>query len=552
MEEKKEISLDNINKINKSLSSIMDVKVISTSIIAVVAYIFYQFGYSFLYGFYFVEEPVNIISVISNPIPFNFKAVVAIGIISFVCLVTFVYANIYIRERSKKIVVKLVGYLLPTVYAFNILSIIIFVAKPQNSLSLLVQLLSYSYALNSIHILIYSVKDKRSPLIITSIIWTIIFMILLSSIFSIKITIVALLFIWSISVTFEDLLYAISEMIEEKGKYELLFTQQNKISLFLTRPLKDNLIVVCLKLVNYFKFFPLYFYFALIIADILSEYPIHSFIQKHIYVYIIVFTLMVYVVFCLLCPVCGFFYKKIKLLISRNDKGGTYKNSYIKEYYTDFFEGLYWFIMPILSTLFLIVVYYFMGQLGHFVGENSINDNISVITYSAINGSEKSIYGNIIAQDNQFYYIIGIPDQKLYVVKATHINSIPTNYQVLMHNFTINNSGKNGSALCTTEEKGQSILMINDKVYIPINDFFEILSISPHSTVKDFNISYVFKNIEYSIDIKDGIIKTNNKEIELDSMPITLNDVIAIPLEDTSKLMGVSIKIEKNNIYISY
>lgn len=566
MEETRQLSFN--NKTKKSLSALIDIKLLSTSLIAVIAYIFYQFGYSFLYGFYFVDEPINVIRIISNPIPFDFKAVVAIGSISFVCLATFVFANLYLRDQPHKIIVKIMEYLLPILYALSIYTIIGLVSKPKNLVALLIQLTSYSYALNSAYTLVYSIKQKRSPLIITSILWAIILIILSIGTFNVKMTTITLFIIWNTSVAFEDILYSISETLtkndkaklahmdcDKTGKRSALLIISCKFSTIMKLPLKFKLKGFCLILVNYFKFFPIYFLFEVIIANILVGRSIHLFIQQHLYVYTIICTVIFHIFFCLLCYGWNYIYKRVMLKINENKKNNIYGNSYkkySKRNINKVFEGLLWFILPIYAIICLISIYYFMGQLGHFMGKNSLNDNICLITYSTINGSENNVYGNIIAQDSHFYYIMGIPDQKLYTIKATHINSIPTNNQAITKEIIISNSIENTSRSIKDNSDDEKIkekvmILIDNKIYIKVSDFFDIFSEFIMEDTKGDVINYSINGIKYTFCSNDETIKMGNEEINLNSMLITYNEISIIPLQDVIELMGFSIEKNDNN-----
>lgn len=71
-------------------------------------YFFYQLGYSFLYGYYFggyKEDTISIIDMIVNPVPFNFKSISAIGIIFLFALTAYLVPlilSIYEHEVGKK------------------------------------------------------------------------------------------------------------------------------------------------------------------------------------------------------------------------------------------------------------------------------------------------------------------------------------------------------------------------------------------------------------------------------------------------------------------
>lgn len=90
--------IDN-SKFSKHILTILGIGII---------YFFYQLGYSFLYGYYFGgdgKDTISIIDMVVNPVPFNFKSISAIGLIFLFSLITYLVPlilSIYEHEVGKK------------------------------------------------------------------------------------------------------------------------------------------------------------------------------------------------------------------------------------------------------------------------------------------------------------------------------------------------------------------------------------------------------------------------------------------------------------------
>lgn len=86
--------------------------VIST-ILAIISVVFYSFSYVFLYGYYFGghnKEQMSFINIIVNPVPFNFKSLVIVGVILFIICVVILFSlyNLYQSLKCRN----LLGYIL--------------------------------------------------------------------------------------------------------------------------------------------------------------------------------------------------------------------------------------------------------------------------------------------------------------------------------------------------------------------------------------------------------------------------------------------------------
>lgn len=101
---------ENLNNIEvdiwkKIKEYILDIKFLLGASGIGLIYLFYQFGYAFLYGYYFVkDDTVNIamLEAILNPIPFNFKSIAIVGIMVFFCLSIFFVPLIIVMSLGAK------------------------------------------------------------------------------------------------------------------------------------------------------------------------------------------------------------------------------------------------------------------------------------------------------------------------------------------------------------------------------------------------------------------------------------------------------------------
>jgi len=79
-------------KINKLTSDFIG-KTIFTSILLFIAYLFYQLGYAFLYGFYFggIDNKIGPANIMVNQIPFAIEYIAILGIFIFSIILLIIY-----------------------------------------------------------------------------------------------------------------------------------------------------------------------------------------------------------------------------------------------------------------------------------------------------------------------------------------------------------------------------------------------------------------------------------------------------------------------------
>lgn len=71
----------------RSFLKINNAPMYSYAIVIIIAYFFYQLGYSFIYGFYFGSENkyISLMDIFVNKVPFDFKFLSVVGVIIFIC-----------------------------------------------------------------------------------------------------------------------------------------------------------------------------------------------------------------------------------------------------------------------------------------------------------------------------------------------------------------------------------------------------------------------------------------------------------------------------------
>ena len=106
-----------ISKLQKliNLSDNYYFKLIITGFAIFVAYLFYLLGYSFIYGYYFGGDELNIFDIIISQIPFDIQYISVLGVIIFIItliIILIIYNIVFIRGIKKVIFIIIYAFIL--------------------------------------------------------------------------------------------------------------------------------------------------------------------------------------------------------------------------------------------------------------------------------------------------------------------------------------------------------------------------------------------------------------------------------------------------------
>jgi hypothetical protein len=393
----------------KKLNLASSTGIILTTIAAILGYLFYQCGYSFLYGYYFggsAANDISIIDMIVNPVPFNFKSVVPVGMTFLIAMAAY-FIPLFISMMTERwqdktwfFIIHIVCIFFDFLLANCIFRGLIFSDLQNNSYFILCLFVLSTMLLITYKGLIVGVKYPLD--------------------FAIEL-VYSLLLAGAISFLFSKY----GNKINEKYINLLIVLGVLIINLFLI--FSDNLMEKIKKseiLLNFAKYLPIS---IIVVATFAKDVKIGLLIS------IIIILIITCIMFFIIKGIQVFqmyVIKKIKTISKADkvkEKKVSQKNKLNNQQNKDKIKFLLAIIVFLLLDVLVIlfIVYFGMKETGRVIRSNMNINSSDKIIYSNTIGKERELEGNVVAQDGTTYYISRYSDRRLVTIKAIDVVTQP-------------------------------------------------------------------------------------------------------------------------------
>lgn len=475
-----------------------------------VAYFFYQLGYSFLYGFYFggnTNEYISLIDMIVNPVPFNFKSITAIGIIYLILLIAYfvpLVSSIYENKISKKVTFFMIYLFI--IFMMFIFNCVLFWGMPDDTFQKGIYLLILFLVIPVIIILIVSIFRLlflNMVLFFSGIIYIFMFTFLLLRF--LKVDEKSYLYLIGIAVGLVLVNFIISFGKPIVTKYEKFF--------------KSKLIRFLSEIVLYIPFI------FILVVTVMSVFKCKLNL-------ISLFSIIV--VISLIFVSSKDAIRKVKLS-SKKDTNNNEKTRIPGNKKNDRRTFAIISCTMIMSIVCLCSIMIYLTTIaGKMIRESSCISSKDKIMYNDVNNKleSKLLFGSVVAQTDNIYFISKYPERKLVTVKALNIETYPCD------KFRIDDAPQKFCSLKSNILKKyednikKSGVLLNEMKNESKNSFKYTLDIKSHNEV--------MFSMEYSLDDVGNVIGFNLGMLGDFSKSNLVNDEYIKNLTDELMTMSIN------------
>ncbi|GKX66891.1 hypothetical protein [Inconstantimicrobium mannanitabidum] len=453
----------------------------------VISYFFFQLGYCFWYGFYLggdLNDYISLIDIFMNPVPFNFKSITIIGVIYLVSLIAY-FTPLIASINETKIINKLkyIGICLFIISMLFILCDVLFWGLPDDALNkggnLIILFLMVTTTI-LIAALIIKACFHNILMFFSGISYTFIFICLIAGIVKIDSK-----SYWYIILTIIGLImihFGISFKNPVVKKFNKFFKSQTISFLMEILLYLPFIFLLCIGSIKFFELKINRIVLALVTVGLSLIFIIlkHEIKQRNLR------------------------RKKNKQKVnSPNNDASTSKKK----------EIVVTSGMLILSLICICVLMIWMTM---YIGKTIRNfaniESKDKIIYNVVNDKlqPKVIFGNVVAQTDNVYFISKYPERKLVTIKADNLAIYPRDKFNIICNPRKFYSLKNSILKKYENDLKHSKISVEASKDTLGNPFEYILDIKSNNEIK-FSLNYSLDNDGNVVKFKLGVTEIHNK-----------------------------------------